>query len=190
MSVEPGELIETVTLEVRAPSDGTGRISAATPGPTAVHDIWAFRAAVVAVGVGLLVFLVGAAVVFAVTKEVPDQYWTAGSAISGALIGILVPSKTTQTGASAVGAADANAGKGSKAARFATLASEKMVENLRMLILFGIFVISVVLGATLSSTHELHSLAAASAGALIGLMVPAPTVHPSGAGTHAPPGGG
>jgi hypothetical protein len=172
MSTQPGDLIETVTLEVRAAGDGAKPITVGVPASTAVHDIWAFRAAVVAVGVALSVFLVGAAVIFAVTKEVPNQYWTAGSAISGALIGILVPSKADQPTQKVAGdATEQKGGNGKSKSQIAEWSSE----NLRMVILFVIFLVSVVLGATLSSTQEFHSLAAASAGALIGVLVPAPS---------------
>src|SRR5437016_5765621 len=59
--------------------------------PAQPADLWASRIAIGAVGLGLVAFLIGAALIAAGGKPVPTQYWSTGSAISGALIGILAP---------------------------------------------------------------------------------------------------
>jgi len=186
MSTPPGDLIETVTLEVRAAGDGARSVAVTSP-PAEIHDVWAYRVAVVSIGTALSVFLIGAAVIFAVTKTVPEQYWTAGSAISGALIGLLVPSKAEPKESprevpgqqpSAQGAGRAEEPWWMKAQTMQLLA-----ENLRLVVLLAIFIASVVLTAAVEPTQELRSLAAASGAALIGLLVPAP--HSASARTGA-----
>jgi hypothetical protein len=50
-----------------------------------------YSLAVVAVGTALVALFAGACVIVAVGHEVPQQLWAAGSALSGALVGILIP---------------------------------------------------------------------------------------------------
>jgi hypothetical protein len=51
--------------------------------------------ALVAVGTGLVVFLAGVCVIVAVGKTVPSELWSSGSALSGGLLGLLVPSPSS-----------------------------------------------------------------------------------------------
>jgi hypothetical protein len=51
--------------------------------------------ALIAVGTGLVVFLAGVCVIAAVGKQVPSELWSAGSALSGGLLGILAPSPSS-----------------------------------------------------------------------------------------------
>jgi hypothetical protein len=50
-----------------------------------------YSLAVVAVGVALVSLFAGAAVILAVGRSVPQEMWAAASALSGALVGILIP---------------------------------------------------------------------------------------------------
>ena len=59
--------------------------------PPQQEDRVAYRIAVGALGVALVAFLIGAAVIAAGGKPVPTQYWASGSGIGGAIIGILAP---------------------------------------------------------------------------------------------------
>jgi hypothetical protein len=50
-----------------------------------------YSLAVVAVGTALVVLFAGAAVILAVGHQVPQEMWASASALSGALVGILIP---------------------------------------------------------------------------------------------------
>src|SRR5579863_765849 len=63
-----------------------------TSGQTASTDKTAYHIAVGAVGFALVAFLIGAAWIAAGGNPVPTQYWSTGSGLAGALIGILSPS--------------------------------------------------------------------------------------------------
>jgi hypothetical protein len=54
-------------------------------------DVGGLRVAVGGVAIGLIAFVAGAAGILATGHTVPAEYWSAGSAISGALLGILAP---------------------------------------------------------------------------------------------------
>src|SRR5579872_3930503 len=64
---------------------------------TEAQDPIVYRMAVGGIGVALIAFLIGGAVIAANGKPVPSEYWTAGSGLSGALIGILAPSPKSAT---------------------------------------------------------------------------------------------
>jgi hypothetical protein len=165
MSTQPGDLIETVTLEVRMGGDGSTPVTVAQATEGDVHDVWAYRVAVAAIGAGLSVFLIGASVILAVGEKVPDQFWTSGSAISGALIGLLTPPKPAQK-QSLQARRVANKEKASLATA--------VWENLRMLVLLAIFLAAALLGALVKEGAGAQALAGAAGGALIGLLVPPP----------------
>jgi hypothetical protein len=55
------------------------------------QDKIGYRIAVAGVAAGLVVFLVMAAVVVVTGGTVPTEYWSAGSAVGGGLLGILAP---------------------------------------------------------------------------------------------------
>jgi hypothetical protein len=56
-----------------------------------------YSLAVVAVGVALVVLFAGAAVILAVGHQVPQEMWASASALSGALVGILIPTASRTT---------------------------------------------------------------------------------------------
>jgi hypothetical protein len=72
-----------------------------------MDDSQAYRIAVAGVALGLLAFLIGAAVVAATGHSVPAEYWTTGSAISGALLGLLAPTPSTPKSKAAAAATKA-----------------------------------------------------------------------------------
>ncbi len=56
----------------------------------------AYSLAVVSVGLALVVLFAGAGVIAAVGHEVPKEMWSAAATLSGALVGILIPSPKTK----------------------------------------------------------------------------------------------
>jgi hypothetical protein len=56
-----------------------------------------YSLAVVAVGFALVVLFAGAAVILAVGHQVPQEMWASASALSGALVGILIPTASRTT---------------------------------------------------------------------------------------------
>lgn len=81
-----------------------------------------FRFVVVGVASSLVVLFAGASVILATGHSVPTELWAAASALSGALVGILVPAKRGDAGAAA---AKAGTEAGEKAA--ATVAATQPV---------------------------------------------------------------
>jgi hypothetical protein len=57
----------------------------------------AYRTVIVAVGVALVVLFAGACTILAVGNPVPTELWAAASALSGALVGLLVPPSQSTT---------------------------------------------------------------------------------------------
>jgi hypothetical protein len=125
-----------------------------------LEDKFAYRLAVGAVGLALVTFLIGAAIIAAGGNPVPTQFWSTGSGLAGALLGILAPnpSKTDPADASRNG--------------FITLLSD-LWNNRAVLLLLALFIVSAVLAAV-NKSPELQTVAAAAGGALIGLLAPPP----------------
>jgi hypothetical protein len=67
-------------------------------------DSRATQIAVAGLGLGLVVFLVGASAAVAVGAHPPTAFWTAGGAVSGGLLGLLVPPPTGKQPADTAGA--------------------------------------------------------------------------------------
>ncbi len=130
------------------------------------QDAWAYRIAVGSVGAAIVVFLIGAAVIAAVGKTVPSQYWTSGSALSGALLGILAPSPTSK-------AKTDKEGFGAVAIDGAKKLGKDIWENRSVVILLVIFGLALWRDLESHST-EWQALAAAAGGALIGMLAPSP----------------
>ena len=135
------------------------------------EDAVAYRIAVGAVGAALVVFLIGAAWITADGLPVPTQYWSSGSAIAGALLGILAPTPTkpnqpTPRNTSVM-----------KIASSVAAAIKDLWANRALFILLIVFVASLVLSIT-SNSAQLQTVAAAAAGALLGLLAPPPTSTP------------
>jgi hypothetical protein len=163
------------------PDGGGGRGNAPQPAP---EDRFSYRLAVAAIGVGLITFLIGAAVIAADGKPVPTQYWATGSAISGALLGILSPTPTT-TKKPEPKQLDANASSLRKSARkvsqsrfgqfFGALVHtvEELWSNRELFVLLTVFGVSIAFAITKNSA-PLETVAAAAGGSLVGLFAPPP----------------
>jgi Na+/melibiose symporter-like transporter len=136
------------------------------PQQTALADKAAYRIAVGAVGFALVAFLVGAAWIAAGGNPVPTQYWSTGSGLAGALIGILSPSPT------AYSRTDGQP-KTQNVGLELRDAIEDLFKNRGLLILTVMFSTSLYFGIT-NHSPELVSLAAATGGALLGLLAPSP----------------
>ena len=148
----------------------------ATAGPKPPRDVWTYRIAVASVGVALVAFLVGVSVVLANGHTVPGHLWDAGSAIAGALLGILVPEPSKP----AALAADAFVPAGSafsRAARSvwrgAKAAGHEVWANRSITVLTAIFGLTTAFGIV-DNVSLLQQLASASGGALIGQLAPSP----------------
>ncbi len=143
-------------------TDGSGG-----PPPNQGEDKVAYRIAVGAIGVALVAFLIGASVIAAGGNPVPTEYWTTGSAISGALLGILAPTPkkihdpTPQTMSI------------KKAFSSAVAMIEDLWTNRALFILLAIFGVSIAFAIDKNSA-ELQALAAGAGGALVGLLAPTP----------------
>ena len=133
------------------------------PSKPPLEDPIAYRIAVAAFGVALVAFLIGAAIIAAGGKPVPTQYWTTGSAISGALLGILAPTPKRSQAKTA----------GSAWSEIATVFID-LWKNRAVLLLLILFGVSVALGVA-NSSPELLGVASGAGGALVGLLAPPPS---------------
>jgi hypothetical protein len=164
-------------------------------------DKQGYRIAVAGVGLGLVAFIFGAAIILKTGHHVSREYWTAGSAISGALLGLLAPSpKATKSGKAAAAshsaalaeahlkAASALEGVGAapmtvavaeahaaaaKASTEATQTGRPLTGAVAAGVLLVVFAVSLWAGIDHNLT-QLQALAAAAGGALIGLIAPSP----------------
>jgi hypothetical protein len=132
-------------------------------GPT---DPLAYWIAVGALGVALVAFLIGAAVIAAGGKPVPTQYWSTGSGIAGAIIGIVAPAPTTGEHKQREGAVRQAVGAVAEAI-------QDLWANRAMLLLTVVFGVSVAF-AIAHDSAPLETVAAAAGGALVGLLAPPP----------------
>jgi hypothetical protein len=132
------------------------------------EDLFAYRLAVGAVGVALVTFLIGAAVIAAAGNPVPTQYWTSGSGIAGALLGILAPSPARPVRQKVPWYE-----KYPVFRVFARVADD-LWANRTLLLLLLIFGFS-LWQAVSQNSPELTAVAAASGGALVGMLAPPPT---------------
>ncbi|MBV8990140.1 MAG: hypothetical protein JOY58_09565 [Solirubrobacterales bacterium] len=159
------------------PGVAPGAAPIATPAP---EDPIAYRIAVGAVGAALVAFLIGAAVIAAGGKPVPTQYWTSGSAIAGALLGILAPTpKSPRKQQTPPTPKTAWFDKVKAALGEIVLAVTDLWANRALLILLFVFLLSIVFAIT-SNSAQLAAVAAASGGALIGLLAPPPGTTTAG----------
>jgi len=167
-----------------------------------LQDKVAYRIAVAGVAAALGVFLVMAAVIVVTHRTVPSEYWTTGSAVGGALLGILAPTPSrnalsrTQKSASAAHLAAAEAYRklaaqeskatGARLADAAATSSEaaqaadshaaaatSLTSYIPALALFFLFV-GTTLAWLVGHVPELQAFAAASGAALLGLLAPSP----------------
>ncbi|HSO94266.1 MAG TPA: hypothetical protein VLS53_07355 [Candidatus Dormibacteraeota bacterium] len=129
-------------------------------------DPFAYRIAVGALGAALVAFLIGAAVIAAGGKPVPTQYWSTGSGIAGAIIGILAPSPTPA----------APTPRQTKVRLFFGTIADAFADlwaNRTMLLLAIVFATSLTF-AIVHNSAPLETVAATAGGALVGLLAPPP----------------
>ena len=167
-----------------------------------MQDKVGYRIAVAGVAAALGVFLVMAAVIVVTGARVPTEYWTTGSAVGGALLGILAPtpsrnalSKTQQSASAAhrmaadayqkvakqaseattdLAQAAANASQAAQAADSHAAAAASFTSYIPALALLCLFVASTLVWLV-GHVTELQAFAAASGTALLGLLAPSPT---------------
>lgn len=155
------------------PQDPKTAAKPAAPDPPAQpEDRFSYRLAVAAVGVALVAFLIGAAVIAAGGKPVPTQYWATGSAISGALLGILAPSPTKSRPAEHEKPVMKFLGSAAAVVR-------DLWSNRALFLLIAVFGVSVAF-AIVHNSAPLETVAAAAGGALVGLLAPPPSSNSSG----------
>jgi hypothetical protein len=149
--------------------------------------------ALIAVGTGLVVFLAGVCVIAAVGKQVPSELWSAGSALSGGLLGILAPSPSSPTlgkAAAATVAAPATSTTNTLTAADGSAPSTcELIGKLfnrfvadtgtnrtvvTLVIVFAAAILVPLITSAAEST-ELHALAAGSGAALLGMLASSPT---------------
>ncbi len=167
-------------------------------------DEHAYRIAVAGVGLGLVAFIFGAAIILKTGHHASKEYWTAGSAVSGALLGLLAPSpKATTRGKAGVAskaaalaeaherakltieqqAAERGAEPGAAAVAHAAAATANaeaataarpLAGAIAAVTLIVVFGLSLWAGIEYNLT-QFQALAAAAGGALIGLIAPSPS---------------
>ena len=108
-------------------------------------------------------FVVGASLVTAEGRAIPNQLWAYGNTLAGALLGVLVPSGPTEPPAK----------EESFLKRAYKNAAKFLSRNRVPLALAGLFGTSLVFGGFRNSP-ELLSLAGATGGALLGVLIPSP----------------
>ncbi len=151
------------------------RTKARRPVLPVMEDVWGYRIAVAGVGAALVAFLIGAAIIAAGGNPVPTQYLSVGSGLAGGLLGILAPSPTKTD------PDDVRRDKPgvSRAIVFMTAFASDVWNNRAVVLLLALFIVSLVF-AMQNNAPELDTLAAASGGALVGLLGPSPTSTESG----------
>lgn len=142
------------------------------------HDMPAYRIAVGAIGVALVVVLTGLCVIVAAGKgeEIPNELWTVSSALGGGLLGLLAPSPTPSSAAT-IKARDESVKE--TMARPLKIVVKDVWDNRAVVILFAVFGVAVGFGAA-DDSMQFQALAGASGGALIGLLAPSPTQQRDG----------
>jgi hypothetical protein len=154
------------------PPDGAPAVNAAENAapPAPPEDKYAYRIAIGALGAALVAFLFGAAWIASGGKPVPTQYWSTGSAIAGAIMGILAPTpvpryKETQNSPAP------------KPAGFLQNVIAPVVDIWKNR---SLFILLLVFGTSLgfsvaNNSAPLQTVAAAAGGALVGMLAPPPT---------------
>jgi hypothetical protein len=158
----------------RTTNEGTNDETPPTPSQptvrTAAEDQTAYRIAVGAIGLALVAYLIGAAVIAAGGKPVPTQYWSAGTGLAGALLGILAPTPTPADTRQTRAKEDSWIKKlGTGIANVA----RDLWSNREVLLLMLVFGFSLGF-AIANNSSQLETVAAAAGGALVGLLAPPP----------------
>lgn len=135
------------------------------------RDTAAFRIAVSAVGFALVIVLAGLCVIVAVGRgdEIPKELWTITSALGGGLLGLLAPSPKPSSATETQPAESVP----KKLTRSLKILATDVWANRSVVILLIVFAVSVALGA-INESGQFQALAAASGGALVGLLAPTP----------------
>lgn len=129
------------------------------------RDKWAYRIALGALGLALLVALSGAVLIVALKIKVhPIGLYVVGAMLAGGLLGVLIPLPWPARVASGV---SGDSGSGDSARTLIVAA---------ILILLGIFAATVSVGIV-ESDVALQTIGAASGGVLLGLFVPSPAIR-------------
>lgn len=135
-----------------------------------LRDRYAYRIAVVAIGLALIVVLVGLCVIVALeTETIPTELWTTAGALGGGLLGLLAPQPTP----SSIDKEPKKETAGAEIWRLVKAVVRDLWTNRSVVILLVVFGVSVGFGASEESS-QLQALAAASGAALVGLLAPAP----------------
>jgi hypothetical protein len=135
------------------------------------RDTGAYRIAVCAVGLALVVVLAGLCVIVAVDpgEEIPKELWAITSALGGGLLGLLAPPPTPSSAPETAQAPTIP----KKMTRSLKILAKDAAANRSALILLLVFAAAATLGA-INESGQFQALAAASGGALIGLLAPTP----------------
>jgi hypothetical protein len=141
------------------------------PAP-AEHDPWVYRLAVGGLSTALVAFLICGGVIGASghAEDMVKEYWTIGAALSGALVGIIAPSpRQKKQSAHDLAASDGEITK----TEGAQILFAPLYQPLLLVVALGL---SLLLASTMDAADAavLRTIAAASAGALTGLLVPSP----------------
>jgi hypothetical protein len=139
--------------------------------PATADDQIAYRLAIGSIGLALVAYLIGAALIAAGGKPIPTQYWTAGTGLAGALLGILAPTPTP---------ALTRVTRAKEDPWFKKLGTgianvfRDLWSNREVLILMVVFGFSLGF-AIANNSSQLEAVAAAAGGALVGLLAPPPS---------------
>lgn len=140
--------------------------------PLVFHDPWVYRLAIGGIGAALVAFLICGGIIGATNHAgaMVKEYWTIGAALSGALVGIIAPSpRQKKESAHSLAASDNVITKTEKAG----ISLAAIYQPLLLLVALGV---SLWLTSELDASNAavVRTLAAGSAGALVGLLVPSP----------------
>ncbi len=163
--------------------DGRGGTAPRTiePPQAIPRDLWIYRLAVGGVSASLVAFLLAGGIIGASghAEQMSKEYWAIGAALVGALVGLIAPSPQQKREAALDRARD-----GKDATEAPRKAQKKIVYRLEsvyqpLLLIFALAVSLFVASRThnLENAAILRTLAAGSAGGLLGLMVPNPHTH-------------
>jgi hypothetical protein len=144
------------------------------------HDLWIYRLAVGGISASLVAFLLAGAIVGASghAGQMSKEYWAIGAALVGALVGIIAPSPQQKR----EDALQRSEGQESQESKSVTATSTVTWRD-RLESMYQPALLIVALGVSLWVSSEitnpesaaiLRTLAAGSAGGLLGLMVPNP----------------
>jgi hypothetical protein len=152
------------------------------------RDLPGYRLAVGAVGLSLVMFVIGASVIAAVNGTYPDAFWPFGSGLAGALFGILGVSPTTSK-ASTPNDGPPNPSSPSPPGGDPVGAVVRwLLANKATATLLAVFVVSTIAAVAQPGkpSTTLLSLASTSGGALLGSLTPSPA-EATGAGSSNTP---